>query len=89
MRHKDKPNFPCMDCEINTLAVSEYYMVKSPVWRQVVPDGRGFLCIGCLETRLGRQLTLTDFTDAPVNDPECLQCGPRSDRFLDRLGVNT
>lgn len=29
----------------------------------------GFMCIGCLEKRLGRQLNYADFTDAPINYP--------------------
>jgi hypothetical protein len=33
---------------------------------QVRGDG-AYLCIGCLERRLGRILTCADFTDAPVN----------------------
>ncbi len=28
-----------------------------------------YLCIGCLERRLGRRLTSADFTDAPINQP--------------------
>lgn len=55
-------------------------MVKDSVWFQAARHshtadgdlrlmfGRGFLCIACLEHRLGRQLTRADFTDAPVND---------------------
>jgi len=27
-----------------------------------------FLCIGCLEARIGRQLRPDDFTDAPIDD---------------------
>ena len=28
-----------------------------------LPDGRGMLCIGCLELRLGRELNAADFKD--------------------------
>lgn len=28
-----------------------------------------FLCVGCLEGRLGRVLVPADFTSAPINDP--------------------
>lgn len=31
------------------------------------PRGEGFLCISCLERRLGRELVRADFIDAPVN----------------------
>jgi hypothetical protein len=53
----------------------EWYMVHASVWRaagmprMTVETGGGFLCIGCLERRLGRNLNPTDFTDAPVNNP--------------------
>ena len=59
--------FICKDCEIDTLAINEYYMVTAPVWEAACPEHRGMLCIGCLENRLGRQLTASDFTDAPIN----------------------
>jgi hypothetical protein len=48
-------------------------MVRDEVWerawadRDRLPHGKEFLCVGCLETRLGRMLTHADFTDAPVN----------------------
>jgi len=31
--------------------------------------GLGMLCVGCFETRLGRELTPDDFSDAPINFP--------------------
>jgi hypothetical protein len=67
----------CIDCGIDT--TDEYYMVKDDVW----PIGKhdGMLCIGCLERRINRQLTPTDFTDASINWE-----GPKSDRLRNRLG---
>ena len=46
----------------------EYYMVHKHVW-EAATDGRpaSFLCIGCLESRLGRTLTRADFSAASVN----------------------
>jgi hypothetical protein len=43
-------------------------MVRPEVWSKSGLTA-GFLCVGCLETRLGRVLQAVDFTDAPVNDP--------------------
>ena len=59
--------FDCSQCGSNTLHINEYYMVTDEVWNAAWPTGRGMLCIGCLEDRLGRQLTSDDFTDAPIN----------------------
>jgi hypothetical protein len=42
-------------------------MVHDRVWQAARAPARGYLCIGCLETRLGRQLCRRDFTAAPVN----------------------
>jgi hypothetical protein len=58
---------------------SEYYMVHDGVWLAAgMPqhrpvgfnEGRDFLCIGCLEARLGRTLTPRDFTDVTINRPD-------------------
>ncbi|WP_245672667.1 hypothetical protein [Aldersonia kunmingensis] len=72
----------CLDCGVDTDAIDEYYMVHDQVWLQAAPDGKGQLCIGCLEARLGRTLSATDFTDAEVNNPGL---GARSVRLVDRL----
>lgn len=60
---------PCNDCGESTR--DEYYMVKHELWPLNNPgreteDGE-FLCISCLENRLGRRLTPRDFLDAPIN----------------------
>jgi len=70
----------CVDCGINTSPRTgkrglrrkgrcESYMVQKAVWEEagMERDG-GYLCIGCLERRLGRMLTPRDFTDVPIND---------------------
>jgi hypothetical protein len=54
-------------------------MVTAEVWSAAempVPTIRGynesdvdFLCVGCLESRLGRTLVPGDFTKVPVNEP--------------------
>jgi hypothetical protein len=63
---------PCADCGIATQPDSdgedEYYLVDDRVWKAAgMGPLDGFLCIGCIERRLGRQLRACDFTDAPVN----------------------
>lgn len=59
----------CLGCGVSTAedGVNEYYMVQAEVWAAANPKRRGMLCIGCLETRLGRRLTPEDFTHAPIN----------------------
>ena len=64
----DERVFGCIDCGVCTNCNGEYYMVYDEVWEAANPKRKGMLCIGCLETRLGRLLTKDDFTDAPVND---------------------
>lgn len=77
----------CMDCAVDTSEISEWYMVQHSVWYACVSTSRSllgdaFLCIGCLEKRLGRQLTPEDFTDALVN----AMYDRNSQRLNDRLG---
>jgi hypothetical protein len=40
-------------------------------------EHRYIMCIGCLETRLDRQLHSGDFTPAPINDPTDPHISPR------------
>jgi hypothetical protein len=89
----------CCDCGIDTLASNEWYVVKDDVWDQawvgrcrsqyVIPGSGGlideFLCIGCLEQRIGRTLCHTDFTDAPINNPNRYPNKVHSERLLDRF----
>jgi len=72
-------------------------MVNDGVWNQawagrcrsqyVIPGTGGlideFLCIGCLEKRIGRALCRADFIDVPINDPN----HQHSDRLRDRLAA--
>lgn len=59
----------CKDCGVDTARIGEHYMLKDSVWYSAYAHERGMLCIGCLEKRLGRQLTKADFNDSHVNRP--------------------
>lgn len=77
---------PCADCGTDTDPLSpdsaEYYMIHDKLWRKAGMGKLGYLCIGCLEARLGRRLRPKDFTSAPVNSPDW----PRhSERLRSRL----
>lgn len=76
--------FICLDCSANTMHIDEYYMVTDEIWRAVVPERYGMLCIGCLEGRLGRKLSKDDFSDAPLNGFTIWQ----SQRLRSRLTFN-
>jgi hypothetical protein len=58
----------CADCGVDT-AAWESYMVRGAVWRDA-GDVDGYLCIGCLELRLGRVLTPQDFPPLGANDDD-------------------
>ena len=76
----------CVDCSVNTLDNDEYYMVHDDLWNSAGMDGDGgMLCIGCLEARLGRELTSADFMDAPCNSDGW---SAQSPRLRDRIARN-
>lgn len=56
----------CSDCDVPT-APFEVYMVTDEVWAAAGGSG-DYLCIGCLEERLGRPLVPDDFGAIPLND---------------------
>lgn len=75
--------FDCRDCGYDT--IDEFYMVHDSVWLASGLSKRGgLLCIGCLERRIGRQLTSDDFRDCPANWVG--MWGEKSERLLQRLG---
>ena len=77
--------YPCDDCGMLTApegAPDEWYAVRDEVWLAAVVNLRGILCIGCLETRLGRELSAPDFENAALND---LAFGWHSERLIERL----
>ncbi|MNU36373.1 hypothetical protein D3C71_249880 [compost metagenome] len=78
----------CVDCGQHTDLLNEYYHVHDEVWAEAGTDeAESMLCIGCLETRIGRQLTPADFSDAPINYPGFQK--RISARQADRLGHGT
>lgn len=85
---------PCTDCGVNTIWLGESYMVRKDVWDQAwlgaAPQTRmerRILCIGCLEARIGRRLSVDDFYPVPINDPDDPRMAlvPVSDRLRNRL----
>jgi Protein of unknown function (DUF3102) len=79
----------CVDCGLGTIVALEFHyevkrVIRDRVWPPLLPpwrkaEGQMVLCIGCLETRLGRTLMRTDFRTEQV-DPAHM-----SDRLLSRL----
>lgn len=47
------------------------YMLKDDVWKQAQrgDDKIHYLCLFCVSARLGRRLSMSDFTDTPINTP--------------------
>jgi len=74
--------YVCLDCNVNTMDINEYYTVTDEVWLSAHPEDKGMLCIGCLEARLGRDLTCTDFPRYPIN----IGAFEQSVRLKDRIG---
>jgi len=72
----------CLDCSQDTGRMNEHYFIQTETWLSVVGSKIGMLCVGCLESRLGRKLLPKDFPDVTINNPKY---GNKSQRLLDRL----
>jgi len=77
-----RKKFLCLDCRVDTGKIGEFYFVYSHIWHDAVGSYCGMLCIGCLESRIGRELDSRDFTSAYINS---ISFSPKSDRLLGRL----
>jgi hypothetical protein len=54
-------NLCCDVCRVNLLEIGEYYMLKDNLWQDQLGLGwNSNLCIGCLESRLGRTINFDD-----------------------------
>jgi hypothetical protein len=65
---------PCHDCGVDTsfsAGIGHFYTLHNAVWRQASGDDAAvrFLCLDCLEARLGHPLSEADFIATP---PEIL-----------------
>lgn len=75
----------CIDCGVDLRRIRElHYMIKSEIWLTVAKSS-DFLCIGCLEKRLGRFLEKDDFTNKPVNRQSFDRAFNKSARLINRL----
>jgi hypothetical protein len=84
-RTERKPieQYNCNDCKINTVRCGEFYMLKHDLWKGKLKLGwNDNLCVGCLEARLGRKITIGDLAFLPTYRWMC----PQSDRLNDRIG---
>lgn len=57
----------CTDCNIDLFGIKEYYSIKDRTQAEANIEQHDYLCVGCIEKRLNRQLTFRDFREAPLN----------------------
>ncbi|MFC9438609.1 hypothetical protein [Nocardia sp. NPDC057030] len=84
-RHDERDEFPCHECGVATAPIDgpdEWYTVHDSVWASAAAAADSILCVGCLESRLGRRLLPTDFVVAVLNQPGY---GHHSPRLQSRL----
>ncbi len=76
----DRP-LRCPDCRIDT-SIGDYYMVHEEVWQRACRATRGrkprYLCLDCLEGRLGTWLREADFVLTPPELAERLARGEQT-----------
>jgi hypothetical protein len=78
------PPLLCNDCGVNILEIKEYYMVSNRCWKRSGMK-EGFLCIGCLEHRLGEKLKAINFKDCPLNWRNIIFPDGASSRLISRM----
>lgn len=79
---KSRKKFLCLDCKVDTGKIGEHYFINTDTWLSVVGSKIGMLCVGCLEARLSRQLTVEDFPNVTINN---VKYERKSQRLMDRL----
>jgi len=59
----------CIDCWKDIDEIHERFIVYSDMQKRAGIDNYPDICVGCMEKRLGRKLTKTDFPENRVNFP--------------------
>jgi hypothetical protein len=77
-----RSKFLCADCGVDTGKLGEFYFVNTSLWLSAMRSLKGMLCVGCLEGRIGRRLSSSDFTKATINLPRFI---PKSARLMERM----
>ncbi len=74
---------PCKDCKKCTTIMKEWYVVNDVLWT-IANKGKieGYLCIGCIEKRIGRKLDYLDFQPMMIN---VIDGKNKSERLVNRL----
>lgn len=76
----------CVDCGVNCFEIKEYYMVSDACWKRAgMKPHNGFLCIGCLEERLGQKLKSFNFKECPLNWRNIILPEYASTRLISRM----
>ncbi len=81
------PRSFCSDCgwKINTSEHKEWFMLEDSLWESFRGSPR-VLCVGCVEERLERRLTVADFDwDIPLNQEIVSGDFSASKRLLSRM----
>ena len=66
-REPPKHICPCKDCGKDVRNPKDMYMLEDNLWKQLGLKPGDFLCIDCLEKRLGREITQDDLKVLPIN----------------------
>ena len=77
--HYPERRIHCRDCGGDV--TDEFYMIHHHLWDEYVRVG-GWICVPCVEDRLGRRLTRDDFILCPIN----VTTFRKTERLLERMG---
>ena len=69
----------CMDCGSDV--TDEFFMIHHTLWAQYV-DRKGWICVPCVEHRMGRISIRDDFILCPIN----VTTFRKTARLLERMG---
>jgi hypothetical protein len=63
---KESGSHRCLDCDTNVIRAGDYCMLNPELWEDRLGlEGGDNLCVACIEKRLGRELSLVDFSSFP------------------------
>ncbi len=64
----------CKDCNTEIFSDTNMVMLKDAIWKKVSDSFEDAICDKCIEKRLGRNITLSDFKPSSINGVEMIPC---------------
>lgn len=64
----------CKDCGYEIFVDKNMVMLKNEIWNSICDETEDAICAKCIEKRLGRKITISDFMESRIKNEKMIKC---------------